>query len=529
MQQPVTRTDVLRFGVFEVNLQSEELRKSGIRIKLPGQSFQILRILLQRPGVLVTREELHRALWPENTYVDFDHGLNAAVTRLRDALGDSADSPRFVETLPRRGYRFIGTLHPVNGNSAVLVAESNVSAIPVAEPAQVHFWKSRKLAVIAGIGALVVVALAMIGHRTLATPPNLTVTPFTSLPGQELNPSFSPDGTRIVFAWDGDPPPGRKGFDLYVKEIGSEHLLRLTHNADNWLVPSWSPDGRFIVFTRSAQGRSGVYMIPALGGDERQLKKDTGDYNSLSLSADGRYLAYPETLPSTLSRVALLDMQTMAAVPLALPTCLMSRDPAFSPKGQTLAFACTPSWGITDIYVTSDIGAAPRKLARVLGSPNGLAWTADGCSLVLGVSRGRADLWRVDTASGNAEPILVGSQGGSPAISLHGNLLAFEQRTETSNIWRLDLNDPTKTASRLIASTRYEQNAKYSPDGQRVLFESSRSGFAEIWMSRADGGDVLQLTHFEGPLTGSPAWAPDSAALFSIRATPEFRISTSWT
>ena len=97
----------VRFGAFQLDLRTGELRKAGARINLPQQPFQLLKALLDRPGDLVTREELRQRLWPGETFVDFEHGLNAAVRRLRDALGDSAEVPRFVETLPRRGYRFI--------------------------------------------------------------------------------------------------------------------------------------------------------------------------------------------------------------------------------------------------------------------------------------------------------------------------------------------------------------------------------------------------------------------------------------
>src|SRR5499433_2422097 len=100
----------MRFGTYEVDLRLGELRKSGIRVKLTGQPFQILVILLEHPGDLVTREQLQRRLWPSDTFVDFDRGLNAAINRVREALGDSAENPRFVETLPRRGYRFIAPI-----------------------------------------------------------------------------------------------------------------------------------------------------------------------------------------------------------------------------------------------------------------------------------------------------------------------------------------------------------------------------------------------------------------------------------
>ena len=106
---------IVRFGVFEVDVRAGELRKSGAKIRVQEQPFQILVMLLERPDEVVTREELRQKLWPADTFVDFEHGVNSAVARLRDLLGDSADSPRFIETLPRRGYRFIGA---VNGASS---------------------------------------------------------------------------------------------------------------------------------------------------------------------------------------------------------------------------------------------------------------------------------------------------------------------------------------------------------------------------------------------------------------------------
>src|SRR5262249_11122370 len=102
----------LRFGPFEIDLRTEELRKQGRKLPLPHQSIQVLTLLLEHPGELVSREELRERLWPPDVIVDFDHGLNAAVNRLREALGDAAEEPRFIETLPRRGYRFIAPLVP---------------------------------------------------------------------------------------------------------------------------------------------------------------------------------------------------------------------------------------------------------------------------------------------------------------------------------------------------------------------------------------------------------------------------------
>src|SRR5262245_44419146 len=187
---------VARFGPFEVDLRTGELRKNGVRISLPDQPFQLLKTLLDRPGELVTRDELRQRLWSAETFVDFEHGLNAAVRRLRDALGDSADVPRFVETLPRRGYRFIA---PVVRQPVVDVtppsrpaAESDgeASAPPIATPA----WRlSRGLAFGIAAFALVAAALWSSGYRLRSSSTNpggsvsgrsmLAVLPFANMTG----------------------------------------------------------------------------------------------------------------------------------------------------------------------------------------------------------------------------------------------------------------------------------------------------------------------------------------------------------
>src|SRR5258708_23202322 len=137
--------DVLRFGVFEVDVRAGELRKKGVRIKLQDQPFQVLAVLLQQPGEVATREELRSQNGPADTFVDFDNGLNTAINKLREALGDSADSPRFIETLPRRGYRFIASVDGIDGATRGTVAGVSSAAPP----------SSRKIVV-----AVAVVALA---------------------------------------------------------------------------------------------------------------------------------------------------------------------------------------------------------------------------------------------------------------------------------------------------------------------------------------------------------------------------------
>src|SRR5580765_6380881 len=144
--------DAIRFGIFEADLRAGELRRNGIKIRLQEQPFQVLAILLERPGELVTREELHSRLWPADTFVDFDHGLNAAVKRLRDALGDSAENPRFVETVARRGYRLLA---PVNG----AVAAERSQVVPATVTSARRFWIPLTIGVLlAGVALGLIIA-----------------------------------------------------------------------------------------------------------------------------------------------------------------------------------------------------------------------------------------------------------------------------------------------------------------------------------------------------------------------------------
>src|ERR1700757_176545 len=144
-----------RFGVFELDLRAGELRRNGSKVKLQEQPFQVLAELLDRPGQVVTREELRNRLWPADTYVDFDHSLNAAIRRLRDALGDSAENPRFVETVARRGYRFVAPVSGANGNAAIRAQPIAVEPAPL--PAtRFHIWW-----ILAGASAIVLILLGI--------------------------------------------------------------------------------------------------------------------------------------------------------------------------------------------------------------------------------------------------------------------------------------------------------------------------------------------------------------------------------
>ena len=343
--------NTISFGPFEADLHTREVKKHGQRLRLPGQSFLVLQMLLERPGQLVTREELRQSLWPSDTHVDFERGVNAAVNRLRDILGDSADNPALIETLPRRGYRFIGTVNlpkaPVTAadpqtptileNFAVAAHPSDLST-QQHELARSHSSFFKVLATVL-VAAVAILAVAFYSRRPTRNSPTLTPLPFTALQGYELNPTFSPDGAQIAFAWNGDPLNAGQGFDLYLKVVGSEELLRLTrHPADatEGIFPAWSPDGTQIAFHRiESHGQSGIFVIPALGGPERRLRTTTspdGNSFTLSWSPDGKRLAFVDSAPSGEdSRISILSLDTLEARPIPhLPECRSEWQPIFS-------------------------------------------------------------------------------------------------------------------------------------------------------------------------------------------------------
>jgi eukaryotic-like serine/threonine-protein kinase len=162
-----------RFGDFDVDLRSGEVYKHGIRLKLQGQPYQVLALLLKQPGELVTREELRQSLWPEDTFVDFDTGLNTAIKKLRDVLGDSADEPRYIETLPRRGYRFIAVVENGAPPASPATEEHRESVLPSGPAPKLP--NKRRIAVAAGVAAFLFVAV-LVTWRMLATRPALKVT-----------------------------------------------------------------------------------------------------------------------------------------------------------------------------------------------------------------------------------------------------------------------------------------------------------------------------------------------------------------
>src|SRR5277367_490497 len=221
-QAPVNGSSKVRFGPFEANLPTGELFSNGKRIRVPAQSFQVLQMLLDHPGDLVTREQLRSLLWPSDTFVDFEHGLNAAVNRLRDALHDSADRPRWIETLPRRGYRFIGTIEP-----SVEPAAPPVAPKPPEAPAQIQprplSWKAAAWAIGISLSVAAILAGYFLRPHSEASAVTLSPVPITSYPGVETSPAFSPTVPALLLPGTVIRLPAVKVLICMSKPSGARH------------------------------------------------------------------------------------------------------------------------------------------------------------------------------------------------------------------------------------------------------------------------------------------------------------------
>jgi Tol biopolymer transport system component/DNA-binding winged helix-turn-helix (wHTH) protein len=519
-----------RFGVFEADLQEKILHRDGLKVKLQNQPFEVLAALLERPGETLTGEELSRRVWPDGTFVEFEHSLSTAVLKIRRVLDDSAENPRFIETIPRRGYRFIA---PVQ-----FVVESRFAESGGPRPPRKRRWAIP----LAAAAALAVAAAAYLVSRGAAQADLPAPAPLTSTPGWEHGPSFSPDGTRVAYSWCQEGTWELRGnCDILVRSIGSQTSVTLTDYPGVDVSPAWSPDGRFIAFLRiPPEGMATYHVVPSSSGRERTMF-ETLPPNPATLFGsviawfpDGNHVAIVvRDSPAGPHSLAVLSLETgkRRALTNSVPNGIGDTAVAVSPDGRKLAFvrtalARTP---FSDIYVadvTSDFALAgpPRRLAANQPAPVSLTWMPGGDAIVFSTGRG---LWRMRVAGGGARGperlAFAGSQAAGPALSLDGRRLAFSQHQVRQNIWRVEIAEASVSAGpprELIPSTREDGWPQYSPDGAHIAFLSNRSGVRQIYVCDAAGSNLVQLTSLqEGVERPYPGWSPDGRTIvFAARA-----------
>ncbi len=517
------------FGPFRLDQHERLLQRDGAGVALTPKALDLLLVLVERHGHLVEKEELLKLVWPD-AFVE-EANLTYNISLIRKALSDGENGQRYIETVPKRGYRFVAGVRNAGAEQADIrdaaahLFEPEAQPQPLTSPVKGH-RKGALLALAVLVIALGGLAFGLYKFITRSASknagPESKIVPVTSFPGNESQPAFSPDGNQIAFAWNG--PQEEANPDIYIKLIDAGEPLRLTTDPAPDLNPVWSPDGRYIAFMREGIA-SGIYLVPALGGAERKLG-EAWPYRplskqSLSFSPDGKFLAVADkTVAAESFGIFLLAVETGERHRLTAPPkgAVGDDSPAFSPDGKTLAFARSISITASDLYLVPVAGGALKQLTFDLVRTHGLTWTTNGREILFSSIRGgnyQEELWRIPATGGTPEKVegSVGSYLNDPAIPRQGNRVAYTRVSLDSNIWRLELpglKQRVPAPARLIFSTFTDDNPQYSPDGTRIVFGSERSGFAEIWVCNSDGSNTFPLTNLTHTNTGTPRWSPDS-------------------
>jgi Tol biopolymer transport system component/DNA-binding winged helix-turn-helix (wHTH) protein len=524
MEVVAPRCCALRFGAFEIDLRLRELRKRGIRIQLAGHPFQALVMLVERSGEVVTREQFQEALWAGEPWGDHEHGLNKAINKIREALNDTADNPRFLATVPRVGYRFLA---PVERHMEPLAGTTRERPSFAAEPPSKNAAKAIRL--LAGAAAILALAIGiMIALRARTSRPDpfpqpAEAVPLTSYVGSEVEPSFSPDGESIAFMWNGEAD---SVFHIYLTTMNRTGPRRLTNSENGDYGPVWSPDGKQIAFLRVGKGTNAeVRIINKDGSGERKIA-DVGFtdlQHPLAWTRDPQWLVISEEMPGDgPAALYLLATQSGEMRRLTSPPVQSGGDwsPAVSPDGSRLAFTRPSNSAWRDIFIvplSSDLAPTeePRQLTNFHRIIDTTAWAPDGQELFFSAAASLAGarfLFRMRVNRElRAAPRETGVEGLHPAVSPNGGLLVYSQQNiEQTSIWRLRPDSGTlekaPQTSRLISSTRRDFTADLSPDGKRLVFSSARTGLTDVWMSSVDGSQMQRLTSFGA---STPRWSPD--------------------
>jgi eukaryotic-like serine/threonine-protein kinase len=513
-------TDRVRFGPFEVDLATAEVFRKGRKVRLSGQPAQVLVILMQRPGQLVTREELRALLWPDETFVDFDHGLNNSINKIREVLGDSAARPRYIETLPKRGYRFIVPIRsagqtPESQERRVRDAYA-VTSQPAGRSKEAR-PRSRLLRIVVAACACGVL-LAGFGIFLLKPPPPRTEGFRFGPSGIDVTfPMWSPDGKAMVYV---AKPKEDTRDQLFLRYLNSPVGIQLTHLPEDqtgYLIPlGWSNDRSHIVFAKQPNFFEPVfriYSVAIVGGtaefvmDHRRMQC----CRAATLSPDGKALVSLWKEDSGTFRLYISDplgTEPRPYLPDRFATESGDTWPAvrFSPDGKNLMFIIDGADGRQGVWLLHfpQDSKPPRRLslplAGLLRGPS-FDWLPDSRHFVISQAAA-ADLpnhlWMADTASADLLPLTGGAESQIfVLVAPDGKSLIYLQYVPKFSIVSVSVLDGATKA--VIDTGREESMPSWSGHTVKLAWVSNRNGPYEIWLREADGSERPVVTAADFP------------------------------
>lgn len=553
-------TSFCRFGVFELDLRAAELRKNGMKLRLQDQPYQVLLKLIEHHGEVVSREELRSTLWHEDTFVDFETGLNTAIKRLRETLGDSADNPIFIETLPRRGYKFIA---PVESPVSQKTQEPGLS-VNNDTPQGKELPKRRRI--IAAVVALLLIGLGAAYRYSQPRPPTVVnIVPLTN-DGKSKIPGNSPatDGVRLYFV-EGEPWTTGSGIaqvsatggettwiattlrkPLAIAGMSPDHSELLVpagtatvgpdQLSEFWVQPlpagaahrlgnikmsnaGWTPDGIHILY---AVGHA-IIIANKDGSEPHQIAQASGVPRAFRYSPDGRrirfYIIQDKAESSSLWE---MDANGKNLHPL-FPDWKESPYQCcgyWSPDGNYYYFQAG-SGSTQAIWVLPErrtiFGRAASGPSRLISGPlrfSGPAPSSDGKRLFVTGEEPRVELFRYDVQARRFDSYLPGLSAGPVDFSSDRKWMAYVSYPDM-NLWRSRADGSDKMQLTFPPVRAYEP--RWSPDGSMIAFMDVQ--FSQPWKIRllsASGGSPELLVHGgrdRAEAEADPTWTPDGKSI----------------
>jgi Tol biopolymer transport system component/DNA-binding winged helix-turn-helix (wHTH) protein len=516
-----SKAPIVRFGLFEFHRRTGELRKNGAKVRLEGQPIQLLELLLERPQELVTPDEIRARLWPDGTVVEFEHSIKSAVKRLRQALDDDAEAPRYVQTLPRRGYRFIA---PVRAQDAFgsRNGHSDDAAIQELSVAPGSRWYPRSApAVVAGILILGAVLTAWFARPWAGTPSKLTERQITANPPEDYirAAAISPDGRSVAY---------KDLTGLYVRSVdsGETRSVPLPTDLSNALGQiEWFPDGAKLLAVLNRPEPYGLWVIPVLGQAQPRLAYPNGV--DPSISPDGQSVAFMSCCKLRSFQEILVGgingetpRQLVAAKQQGSDEAQLENEtvwyPVWSPDGRWIAYARRwktgrgsqtsaievrpASGGPAKTLVSQESVPSASSLCAFLLNGPCMIWSPDG-RLVFRASQTaespsgqtKYSLWRlrVDPRTGEAttKPLQLMAWSDFQVLNLSvtqdGKSLSMLRQRVWSDVYLGELgsgNASMKPPHRFTLDNRGILTLdSWTADGQAILFSSSQNGRTELF------------------------------------------------